>query len=52
MEEIRRITVRSQPGQIVLQDPTLKKPITKKGWWRAEGEGPEFKPVQQKKKKK
>jgi hypothetical protein len=29
--EIRRITVRSQPGQIVLQDPILKKPFTKKG---------------------
>jgi hypothetical protein len=29
--EIRRITVRSQSGQIVLQDPLLKKPITKNG---------------------
>jgi hypothetical protein len=28
--EIRRIAVPSQPGQIVLRDPILKKPITKK----------------------
>jgi hypothetical protein len=30
--EIMRIMVRSQLGQIVLQDPILKKPFTKKGW--------------------
>jgi hypothetical protein len=30
--EIRRIMVQSQPGQIVLGDPILKKPFTKKGW--------------------
>jgi hypothetical protein len=28
--EIRRIAVRSQPGKIVLGDPILKKPFTKK----------------------
>jgi hypothetical protein len=28
--EIKRITVQSQPGHIVLRDPILKKPITKK----------------------
>jgi hypothetical protein len=31
--EIRRIMVWSQPRQIVLRDPILKKPFTKKGWW-------------------
>jgi hypothetical protein len=31
--EIRRISIQSQPRQIVLQDPTLKKSFTKKGWW-------------------
>jgi hypothetical protein len=31
--EIRRISVQSQPGQIVPGDPILKKPFTKKGWW-------------------
>jgi hypothetical protein len=31
--EIRRITVPSQPRQIVLQDPISEKPFTKKGWW-------------------
>jgi hypothetical protein len=30
--EIRRIVVQSQPRKIVLRDPILKKPITKKGW--------------------
>jgi hypothetical protein len=29
--EIGRITGRGQPGQIVLQDPILRKPFTKKG---------------------
>jgi hypothetical protein len=28
--EIRRIAVQSQPGQIVLPEPILKKPIRKK----------------------
>jgi hypothetical protein len=34
--EIRRISVQSQPRQIVRETPPiLKKPITKKkGWWR------------------
>jgi hypothetical protein len=31
--EIRRIVVRSQPGQIIPQDPILEKRFTKKGWW-------------------
>jgi hypothetical protein len=31
--EIRRIAVRSQPRQVVPQDPNLKKSFTKKGWW-------------------
>jgi hypothetical protein len=31
--EIRRITVRSQPRQIVLEMLSQKKPFTKKGWW-------------------
>jgi hypothetical protein len=31
--EIWRITVQSNPGQIVKRDPISKKPITKKGWW-------------------
>jgi hypothetical protein len=35
-----------------LQDPILKIHITKKGWWRAQSEGPEFKPQYHKKKKK
>jgi hypothetical protein len=26
------------------QDPILKIRITKKGWWQAQSEGPEFKP--------
>jgi hypothetical protein len=31
--EIRRITVGSQQGQILLKTLSLKKPITKKSWW-------------------
>jgi hypothetical protein len=31
--EIRRISVQSQPWQIVLRDPISKKPFTRKGWW-------------------
>jgi hypothetical protein len=31
--EIRRITVRSQPREIVPQDPISKIFIIKKGWW-------------------
>jgi hypothetical protein len=42
--EIRRILVRSQPGQIVPRDPISKIPITKKGLGgMAQGVGPEFK---------
>jgi hypothetical protein len=41
--EIRKIGVQSQPRQIgKLGDPISKTPITKKGWWRAQGIGPEF----------
>jgi hypothetical protein len=54
--EIRRITVQSQPGQIVCE--TLKnsqKPITKKKKERtgevAQGVGPEFKPQKRKERK-
>jgi hypothetical protein len=42
--EIRRIKVRSQSGQIVLETLSWKKPITRKGWWSSSGVGPEFKP--------
>jgi hypothetical protein len=31
--ELRRIAVRSQPGEIVLLDLLLKNPSQKKGWW-------------------
>jgi hypothetical protein len=31
--EIRRIVVPSQPWANSSQNPTMKKPITKKGWW-------------------
>jgi hypothetical protein len=31
------------------QDPILKKPITKRGWWRAQGVDPDFKPHYHKK---
>jgi hypothetical protein len=31
--EIRRITVQSQPGQIVLETLSRKKPNTKQDWW-------------------
>jgi hypothetical protein len=53
-EEIRKIEVQSQPGQIVTWDPISKKPFTKKGWGVAQGVGSEFKPqyCQKKKKKK
>jgi hypothetical protein len=49
--EIRRIMVRSQPGQIVLQDPTSKTPNTKRGGGMAQGIGPEIKPWYYKKTK-
>jgi hypothetical protein len=42
--EIRRITVQSQHTEIVLRDPILKKPFTKRAGGVAQGVGPEFKP--------
>jgi hypothetical protein len=50
--EIRRIQVWSQPGQIVLWDPILKKPITKRAGGGAQVVSLEFKLQYQKKKKK
>jgi hypothetical protein len=53
--EIRRIVVRSQPGQIVLQDPIAKKQkkaSQKRASEVAQGVGPEFKPPYHQKKKK
>jgi hypothetical protein len=51
--QIRRITVQSQPGQIVLE-MLSRKTLHKKGWWSDSGVAPEFKPqyCQKKKKKK
>jgi hypothetical protein len=49
--EIRRITVRSQPGQISSGDPILKIPNTKRASGVPQGVGPEFKPQYPKKKK-
>jgi hypothetical protein len=49
--EIWRITVQSQPGQTVPQDPILKKTLHKKGlveWLKV---SPKFKPQYLKKKK-
>jgi hypothetical protein len=43
----------SKPAQAnSSQGPILKIPITKKGWYFTQGEGPEFKPQYCKKKKK
>jgi hypothetical protein len=50
--EIRRIKVRSQPRQIVSQDPISKTLHKNKAGGVAQGEGPEFKPQYHKKKKK
>jgi hypothetical protein len=53
-KEIRRITVQSQPGQIVIHKTHLKKTFhTQKNRASgvAQGEGPEFKPQYCKKKK-
>jgi hypothetical protein len=50
--EIRRIIVRSQPGQKALKTLSRKKPITKKAGGVVQGEGPEFKLQYHKKKKK
>jgi hypothetical protein len=49
--EIRRISVQSQPGQIVYETLS-RKPFTKRADGVAQGEGPEFKPQYRKKKKK
>jgi hypothetical protein len=51
-EEIRKITVQSQPWQIVLKTLSKKKPVTKRGSGMAQGVGLEFKPQYCKKKKK
>jgi hypothetical protein len=46
--EIRRITVQSQPGQIVHRTLSQKKPIMKRAGGELQGVGPEFKtPVPQ-----
>jgi hypothetical protein len=42
--EIRRIKVRSQPGQIVPKTISQKNPLQKRAGGVAQGEGPEFKP--------
>jgi hypothetical protein len=42
--EIRRIVVRSQPGQIVLETLSGKNPSQKRADGVAQGGGPEFKP--------
>jgi hypothetical protein len=51
-EQIRRITVQSQPGQIVCETLSQKNPSQKRAGGVAQGEGPEFKPQYCKKKKK
>jgi hypothetical protein len=50
--EIRRISVRSQPKQIVPRDPILKTLHKNRAGRVAQGEDPEFKPQYYKKKKK
>jgi hypothetical protein len=50
--EIRRIEVRSQPRQIVLETLSRKIPSQKRSVGVAQGVGPEFKPQCHKKKKK
>jgi hypothetical protein len=50
--EIRRITVRSQPGQIIQENLSRKTHHKNKSGWVAQGEGPEFKLQYRKKKKK
>jgi hypothetical protein len=42
--EIRRITVQSQPGQIVQETLSQKNPTQKRAGGVAQGVGPEFKP--------
>jgi hypothetical protein len=50
-KEIRRITIRSQLGQIVHETLSLKNPSEKRAGGVAQGEGSEFKPTYCKKKK-
>jgi hypothetical protein len=50
--EIRRITVQSQPGQIVRKTLSRKTPHKHRAGGVAQGEGLEFKPQYRKKKKK
>jgi hypothetical protein len=50
--EIRRLVVRSQPGQIVCKTPSRKNPSQKRADGVAQGVGPKFKPQYCKKKKK
>jgi single-stranded DNA-specific DHH superfamily exonuclease len=49
--EIRRIEVRSQPGQILRETLSRKHPLQKRTGGVAQGVGPEFKPQNCKKKK-
>jgi ribosomal protein L44E len=49
--EIRRITVRSQPRQIVHKTPSQKNPSQKRAGGVAQGVGPEFKPQYHQKKR-
>jgi hypothetical protein len=49
--KIRRIAVRSQPGQIVPRDPILKTLHENRAGGVAQGEGHEFKPQYRKKRK-
>jgi hypothetical protein len=46
--EIRRIVVRSQPGQIVRETLSRRNPSPKRAGGVAQGEGPEFKPQSKK----
>jgi hypothetical protein len=50
--EISKITVQSQPGQIVCKTLSQKYTPQKQSWWMVQGVGPEFKPQHHKKKKK
>jgi hypothetical protein len=49
--EIRRIVGQTQSGQIVRKTLSQNKPLQKRAGEVAQGEGPEFKPQYQKKKK-
>jgi hypothetical protein len=46
--EVRRVEVRSQPGQIVSETLSQKDPSPKRAGGVAQGEGPEFKPQSKK----